>query len=245
MQHEMNVLNQPVGLLVPHWIAPKFPPYQAMIGRFCRVEPINPNRDALDLHEANCLDTEGKMWTYLPYGPFASFELYRGWLRVSVLTNDPQFYSIIDQQTNKSVGIAAYLRIDPKNGSIEVGHLNFSPLMQKTTIATEAMFLMMERAFNLGYRRYEWKCNALNQPSRRAAQRLGLSYEGVFRNATVSKGRNRDTAWYAAIDDEWPALAAAFEQWLSDDNFDEQGQQKVSLSSLTAPIVKQWDTSLL
>jgi RimJ/RimL family protein N-acetyltransferase len=121
-----------------------------------------------------------------------------------------------------------------------VGHLNFSPLMQKTAIATEAMFLMMQRAFSLGYRRYEWKCNALNKPSRRAAQRLGLSYEGVFRNATVSKGRNRDTAWYAAIDEEWPALQAAFKQWLDPTNFDAQGQQKVSLSSLTKDIVKNW-----
>jgi RimJ/RimL family protein N-acetyltransferase len=192
------------------------------------------------LYEANSLDKEGKMWTYLPYGPFASFELYRSWLRVSVLTSDPQFYAIIDKSTQKAIGVAAYLRIDPKNGSIEVGHLNFSPLMQKTAIATEAMFLMMQRAFNLGYRRYEWKCNALNKPSRLAAQRLGLSYEGVFRNATVSKGRNRDTAWYAAIDEEWPALQAAFKQWLEPQNFDAQGQQKVSLSSLTKDIVKNW-----
>jgi RimJ/RimL family protein N-acetyltransferase len=240
MNHEFNVLDQPVGLLVPHWVAPKFPPYQAMTGSFCRLEPLNPDRDSLALYAANSADKEGKMWTYLPYGPFASYELYRGWLRVSVLTVDPQFYSIIDQRTNKAVGIAAYLRIDPKNGSIEVGHLNFSPLMQKTAIATEAMYLMMERAFSLGYRRYEWKCNALNAPSRRAAQRFGFSYEGVFRQATVSKGRNRDTAWYAVIDEEWPLLSAAFKHWLADSNFDEQGQQKVSLSELTTAIVKNW-----
>jgi RimJ/RimL family protein N-acetyltransferase len=211
-----------------------------MEGRLCSIEPLVPDRDSITLYEANSLDKEGKMWTYLPYGPFASFELYRSWLRVSVLTSDPQFYAIIDKSTQKAIGVAAYLRIDPKNGSIEVGHLNFSPLMQKTAIATEAMFLMMQRAFNLGYRRYEWKCNALNKPSRRAAQRLGLSYEGVFRNATVSKGRNRDTAWYAAIDEEWPALQAAFKQWLEPQNFDAQGQQKVSLSSLTKDIVKNW-----
>ncbi len=240
MNQEFNILGQPVGSLVPQWVAPKFPPYQTMVGRFCRVEPLNPDRDSLALYEANSLDKEGKMWTYLPYGPFASFELYRGWLRVSVLTSDPQFYAIIDVQTNKAVGIAAYLRIDPKNGSVEVGHLNFSPLMQKSALATEAMYLMMKQAFSLGYRRYEWKCNALNEPSRRAAQRFGFSYEGVFRQATVSKGRNRDTAWYAVIDDEWPALDAAFEQWLADSNFDAHGRQKVSLSQLTAPIVKSW-----
>ena len=240
MPNQQNILGQPVGVLVPRWVAPKFPAYEAMEGRLCSIEPLVPDRDSITLYEANSLDKEGKMWTYLPYGPFASFELYRSWLRVSVLTSDPQFYAIIDKSTQKAIGVAAYLRIDPKNGSIEVGHLNFSPLMQKTAIATEAMFLMMQRAFSLGYRRYEWKCNALNKPSRLAAQRLGLSYEGVFRNATVSKGRNRDTAWYAAIDEEWPALQAAFKQWLDPTNFDAQGQQKVSLSSLTKDIVKNW-----
>ena len=240
MSQELNVLGQPVGFVVPNWSPPKFPPYQVMEGRFCKVAPLVPDRDAASLYEANSLDKDGRMWTYLPYGPFASFDLYRSWLRVSVLTSDPQFYAIIDNITQQAVGIAAYLRIDPKNGSIEVGHLNFSPRLQKTPIATEAMYLMMKQAFELGYRRYEWKCNALNKPSRKAAQRLGLSYEGVFRQATVSKGRNRDTAWYAAIDEEWPALQAAFEQWLAVSNFDEQGKQKISLSQLTAPIVKNW-----
>ena len=236
MPNQQNILGQPVGVLVPRWVAPKFPAYEAMEGRLCSIEPLVPDRDSITLYVANSLDKEGKMWTYLPYGPFASFDLYRSWLSVFVLTSD----AIIDKSTQKAIGVAAYLRIDPKNGSIEVGHLNFSPLMQKTAIATEAMFLMMQRAFSLGYRRYEWKCNALNKPSRRAAQRLGLSYEGVFGNATVSKGRNRDTAWYAAIDEEWPALQAAFKQWLDPTNFDAQGQQKVSLSSLTKDIVKNW-----
>lgn len=240
MPNQINTLGQPVGALVPRWVAPKFPPYEAMEGRLCRIEPLVPDRDSIALYEANSLDKEGKMWTYLPYGPFASFEIYRSWLRVSVLTTDPQFYVIIDNVTQKAVGTVAYLRIDPKNGSIEVGHLNFSPLLQKTPLATEAMYLMMKRAFELGYRRYEWRCNALNLASRHAAQRIGLSFEGVLRQATVSKGRNRDTAWYAAIDEEWPLLKAAFKQWLDPDNFDEQGQQRVSLSSLTKPIVKHW-----
>ena len=240
MTRELNVLGQEVGLLVANWTPPLFPSYEVMEGRLCRVASVVPDRDAASLYQANSLDKEGRMWTYLPYGPFASFDLYRSWLRVSVLTADPQFYAIIDKTTNQAIGIAAYLRIEPKNGSIEVGHLNFSPLLQKTPIATEAMYLMMKRAFDLGYRRYEWKCNALNKPSRHAAQRLGLSYEGVFRQATVSKGRNRDTAWYAAIDEEWPALKTAFEQWLAVSNFDEQGKQKLSLSALTAPIVKNW-----
>ena len=122
-------------------------------------------------------------------------------------------------------------------GAIEVGHLNFSPLLQRRPGATEAMFLMMKWAFEAGYRRYEWKCNALNQPSRDAAMRLGLSYEGVFRQATISKGRNRDTAWYAAIDGEWPALKAAFETWLAPENFDADGRQRQSLSALTGPVL--------
>jgi RimJ/RimL family protein N-acetyltransferase len=135
------------------------------------------------------------------------------------------------------VGVASYLRISPSAGAIEVGHIHFSPLLQHTPAATEAMFLMMRRVFELGYRRYEWKCDALNAPSRRAAQRLGFSFEGIFRQAIVVKGRNRDTAWYACIDREWPALREAYQRWLDPANFDEQGHQRVSLSSLTAPIL--------
>jgi RimJ/RimL family protein N-acetyltransferase len=136
-----------------------------------------------------------------------------------------------------AAGVSSYLRISPSAGAIEVGHIHFSPLLQHTPAATEAMFLMMRRVFELGYRRYEWKCDALNAPSRRAAQRLGFSFEGVFRQAIVVKGRNRDTAWYACIDGEWPALREAYERWLDPANFDEQGRQRLSLSSLTAPIL--------
>jgi RimJ/RimL family protein N-acetyltransferase len=135
--------------------------------------------------------------------------------------------------------VASYLRIEPASGSIEVGHINYSPLLQRTPAATEAMYLMMQRVFDLGYRRYEWKCDALNARSRAAAQRLGLSFEGVFRQATVYKGRNRDTAWYAAIDQEWPALQAAFLQWLDPANFDEDGRQRLRLADLTSPVLKQ------
>jgi RimJ/RimL family protein N-acetyltransferase len=177
------------------------------------------------------------MWTYLGVGSFDSFETYRAYVEKVSQTADPQFYAIVDAASTRAVGVGAYLRIDPGNGSIEVGHLAFSPLLQKTPAATEAMYLMMRQAFELGYRRYEWKCNALNAPSRRAAQRLGFSNEGVFRQATVDKGRNRDTAWYAMIDSEWPALEAAFRKWLDPANFDEQGRQRVSLSDLTAPIL--------
>ena len=209
-----------------------------MQGRFCRLEPLNVEVHARALHEANTLDREGRNWTYLPYGPFDGFDSYHAWLSKMSAGSDPLFYVIVDQPSNQVVGLAAYLRIDPANGSIEVGHLNFSPLLQQKPAATEAMFLMMQMAFTLGYRRYEWKCNALNEPSRRAALRLGLSYEGIFRQAGVPKGHNRDTAWFAAIDQEWAELDAAFTRWLAADNFDAQGRQKISLSVLTRPVLK-------
>jgi RimJ/RimL family protein N-acetyltransferase len=173
------------------------------------------------------------MWTYLAYGPFETLEAYRGWVEASCRGPDPMFFAIVDQSSGKAVGVASYMRIDPASGSIEVGHLAYSPLLQRSPAATEAMFLMMRNAFDLGYRRYEWKCNALNAPSRAAAQRLGFTYEGIFRQHTVHKGRNRDTAWYAAIDSEWPALREAFTRWLDAANFDAQGRQKTRLSELT------------
>jgi RimJ/RimL family protein N-acetyltransferase len=145
----------------------------------------------------------------------------------------------VELATGRPVGVASYLRINPAWGSIEVGGLHFSPRMQRSPIATEAMFLMMQRAFELGYRRYEWKCDALNAPSRAAAERLGLSYEGTFRQALVYRQRNRDTAWFAAIDAEWPALRAAFTRWLAPENFDASGRQRSRLSDLTRPIREQ------
>ena len=238
----MNIVSQaggrvqPTGTPLPNWSQPPLPPRTSMSGRYCRVEPMD-ERFAADLFAANQLDREGLNWTYLPYGPFATEEDYRRWLRDACFGGDPLFHVIVDPATNTAVGVASYLRIDPKAGSIEVGHINFSPLLQRTPAATEAMYLMMRRAFELGYRRYEWKCDALNAPSRAAAQRLGFSYEGTFRQATVYKGRNRDTAWYAAIDAEWPALRRAFETWLAPDKFDSKGRQLTRLSDLTAPIL--------
>ena len=183
------------------------------------------------------MDREGRMWTYLPYGPFDSFEIYRAWLEEMSRRSDPLFFAIIDRGTDQAVGLASYLRIDPAAGSIEVGHLHYSPLLQRTPAATEAMFLMMERALTMGYRRYEWKCDSLNAPSRAAALRLGFSFEGIFRQATVVKGRNRDTAWFAAIDREWPALKEAFQRWLAPENFDADGKQRERLSDLTRRVL--------
>ncbi|MCK9200536.1 MAG: GNAT family N-acetyltransferase [Gallionella sp.] len=240
MHPDTNPLGQPIGFPVPDWKSAARPVRKSMAGRFCRLEPLDAAQHAADLYAANALDAEGRNWTYLPYGPFDSLASYRAWVEQVSATTDPLFFAIVSLATNKAVGVASFLRIDPANGSIEVGHLNFSPLMQRTPVATEAMHLMMKEAFALGYRRYEWKCNALNQPSRQAAQRLGLSFEGIFRQAAVNKGRNRDTAWYAAIDKEWPALDDTFRAWLSPDNFDDAGIQRVALSRLTESIlVKQ------
>ena len=210
-----------------------------MAGRTCRVEPIDPARHAQDLHAANAIDPSRRNFTYLSIGPFDTFDAYREWMASAVKSEDPLFHAIVDTATGKAVGIATYMRIDPKNGVIEVGHLNYSPLLQRKPAATEAMYLMMKRAFELGYRRYEWKCDSLNAASRAAAQRLGFSYEGVFRQAGIYKGRSRDTAWYAMIDSEWPELDTAFRRWLDPANFDEQGRQRERLSDLTAPVLKQ------
>jgi RimJ/RimL family protein N-acetyltransferase len=234
---EVNALGQPLGSRVDGWKPPPPPPREPMAGRTCRLEPLDVERHAADLHAANALDTEHRNWTYLPYGPFATLDDYVAWLSRVATVADPQFYAIIDLASGTAAGVASYLRIDPAAGSIEVGHINYSPRLQRTVAATEAMYLMMRRAFELGYRRYEWKCNVLNVPSRAAALRLGFSYEGIFRQARVDKGRNRDTAWYAMIDHEWPALDRAFTKWLDPSNFDAQGRQLMALSALTGPVL--------
>ncbi|MDD5140699.1 MAG: GNAT family protein [Verrucomicrobiales bacterium] len=236
MQHLLpinNALGQPIGFPLPNWKPPETPSREPMAGRFCRVEPLNPNLHAASLHDACALDAEGRMWTYLPYGPFATPDSYQAWAEEICRRGDLLFYAIIDRATDRAVGVASYLRIDPANGSIEVGHIAYSPLLQRTPAATEAMFLMMERAFTLGYRRYEWKCDALNGPSCAAARRLGFSFEGVFRQAAIYRGRNRDTAWFSVIDREWPALRDAFQRWLHPTNFDEHGKQRARLSAMT------------
>jgi RimJ/RimL family protein N-acetyltransferase len=189
-----NTLGQPVGEPLPGWAPPPVPSRISLQGRYCTLEPLSAQRHGADLFAALSLDTTGAGWTYLPYGPFESVAAYAAWLAVQEQASDPLFFTIIDTQTGKPVGLCSYLRIDAAAGCIEVGHLHFSPLLQSTAAATEAMYLMMKHAFELGYRRYEWKCDALNAPSRRAAQRFGFSFEGVFRQARVIKGRNRDTA---------------------------------------------------
>jgi RimJ/RimL family protein N-acetyltransferase len=239
MAHTFNDLGQPIGLPLPGWTPPPHPTRETTEGRFCRLEPLDPNRHAAALFAANAADKAGRNWTYLPYGPFRTLASYRDWISSFCLGNDPLFFAIVDRADAQPVGVASYLRIAPASGSIEVGGINYSPRLQRTPAATEAMYLLMERALELGYRRYEWKCDALNAASRAAAQRLGFSFEGIFRQATVYKGRSRDTAWYAIIDAEWPALRAAFLAWLDPSNFDETGHQRTRLADLTRPVLKQ------
>lgn len=218
---------------VPGWQNPPRPDWQSMAGRFVRVELFDPERHAADLFAANSADDA--IWDYLPYGPFDGFAAYRHWAETMAGKPDPKFYALIDLATGRGGGVASYLRIDPAMGSIEVGHINLAPVLQRTAAATEAMFLMISWAFDAGYRRFEWKCDALNLPSRRAAERLGFRHEGTFRQAAVVKGRNRDTAWYAIIDKDWPAVKAGFDTWLAPANFDPDGRQIRRLADLTDP----------
>ncbi len=227
---EANALGQAVGWPVADWREAAWPPKTDLQGRFCRLEPLQAERHGPALFAAMGADAEARNWTYLSYGPFADYADYYGWLAEQQWRRDPHFYAIVDAVSGEALGVAAYLRIDPAMGCIEVGHLNFSPLLQRRPAATEAMYLLMRQAFELGYRRYEWKCDALNLPSQRAAQRLGFRFEGVFRQAMVYKGRNRDTAWFSILDQEWPALRQGFEAWLSADNFDAAGGQRRTLA---------------
>lgn len=202
-------------------------------GRFCRIEPFDIDAHADDLFEAFALNTSGANWTYLSYEPTDTVAGLRKIMAAGWQGDDPLFHTIVDQATNKPVGVAALMRIDKANGVIEVGNIHYSEHLKQRPAATEAMFLLMRRVFKeLGYRRYEWKCDSLNAPSRAAAARLGFSYEGLFRQAVVYKARNRDTAWFSIIDEEWPALEAAYEAWLSQDNIGADGQQKRRLQDL-------------
>lgn len=232
MNEHTNRLGQPVGFLLPDWQPRPWPPRTPMHGRTCHLEPLDPARHADELYRAYSEDTDGRLWTYLSYGPFSSLAAFRTHLDKMSIEDDPLLYTIINHTSGQAEGVAGYLRITPAHGVIEVGHIHYAPCLQKTVVATEAMYLMMRRAFDeLSYRRYEWKCDALNAASRRAALRLGFTFEGIFRQAIVYKGRNRDTAWFSITDGEWPAIKQAFETWLDPTNFDDKGQQRQPLTA--------------
>ncbi len=201
-----------------------------MVGRYCSVVPLSLDH-ADDLYTAFRADEENRIWTYLPNGPYNDPADFRAWVNEAIQKDDPLMHAIVVDGC--ALGHASYLRITPASASIEVGFINLSPALQRTRAATEFQFLMMQRTFDeLGYRRYEWKCDALNAPSRKAAERLDFTYEGTFRQATHYKGRNRDTAWFSIIDNEWPGLKQRFERWLAPENFDDTGTQKRGLSAV-------------
>jgi len=210
---------------------------KVLAGPTVEMHPINISEQAASLFElSHSSDAGFKVWDYLGYGPFANRKEFDTWLQDKAQSKDPLFYAIYDKQHERFAGVASYLRIDPPNASIEIGHIWFAPVLQNTRQATEALFLLMRHAFDeLGYRRLEWKCNALNKGSRSAARRLGFTFEGIFYRSMIVKGCNRDTAWYSIIDSEWPAISKNFDTWLSADNFDTDGKQKTSLSQLNNP----------
>ncbi len=222
------------------WSPPPFPPHSELTGRYVRLEPLS-HAHIPELWAAH--EGQGHVWEYIPAGPFDSEAALGAWVdQVRVLPDPMQF--AVRMEEGMLGGTLSLLRINPNAGSIEVGYIVFTPRLQRTREATEAIYLTIKWAFEAGYRRFEWKCNAANIPSRRAAERFGLSFEGVFRQAAVVKGRNRDTAWFAAIDSEWPELRAAFERWLHPDNFDATCTQQVRLGDLTGPILVARDPAL-
>lgn len=215
------------------WTPARLPEKAPLEGSTVVLEPINPEQHANALFRSTVGESE--LWKHLAYGPFATQAVFTSWLQERAVADDPLFYAIVDRAAGGARGMASFLRMDPEHGVIEIGHIWFAPTLQRTRQATEAIFLLARHAFDdLGYRRLEWKCDSLNTPSRRAAERFGFVFEGIFRQHMVVKGRNRDTAWYAMTDGDWPARRAAFEAWLSPDNFKSDGGQRRSLAEVRA-----------
>jgi RimJ/RimL family protein N-acetyltransferase len=211
------------------------PERAALVGAHVRLEPVEPGAHAESLYRlSHARPEDAVLWTYLAYGPFEDQAAFERWLAERARSRDPLFFAIVPQDSGAAAGMASYMNIVPANGTIEIGHIWFAPPLQKSRAASEAIYLLARHVFDeLGYRRLEWKCDALNQPSMRAARRFGFTYEGTFRQHMVVKGRNRDTAWFALLDREWPAVRSAFERWLAPANFDAAGRQRSALSDLT------------
>ena len=213
------------------WIPARTPERTPIQGETVRLEPVDPARHAVDLFAASA--GSPNLWDYLAYGPFEDQAVFTGWLKERASSSDPLFYAVVDRASGKAQGMASLMRIKPEHGVIEVGHIWFAPVLQRTRHASEAIYLLARYAFDdLGHRRLEWKCDSLNGPSRRAAERFGFVFEGIFRQHMVVKGRNRDTAWFSITDGEWPARRAAFEAWLSPENFDAEGRQLRTLAQI-------------
>ncbi|MEL6418757.1 MAG: GNAT family protein [Pseudomonadota bacterium] len=231
-----------LGVPLDGWTPPRAPEGVTITGQYTALEMLDPERHVAALHDHYAGHDD--LWDYMSVGPFSSAALYREWVEEAVVDLNTVFYAIQDRKDDGFKGVASYLRIDPPMGSLEIGNICFSPSMKRSRVATEALYLMMAWAFDAGYRRVEWKCNALNLPSRRAAQRLGFSYEGVFRQMMIVKGRNRDTAWFAVTDQDWPSLRDAFSRWLDPLNFDGRGDQRIALSDLTRSVRVSEDPAL-
>jgi RimJ/RimL family protein N-acetyltransferase len=231
-----NELGQPVGRTLDGFEPARLPRNEILEGDWCQLTPLSSKAHASDLFAAFAHDADGRDWTYLPYGPFADLSAFEAWLGSVEAAADPFFYAVLEKQSTRAVGLLSLMRMVPAHACIEVGHVHFAPAIQRTAAATEAVFLACAYAFDeLGYRRMEWKCDALNERSRRAAQRLGFEFEGVFRQHLVYKDRNRDTAWYAITDREWPAVRRTQERWLAKTNFDPAGNQLTALGATRDP----------
>jgi len=216
-----------------NWHAARAPSRDTLQGRTVRLESLNPARHGDGLWQAlQGPDSDPLLWDYLPYGPFNERADFDTWLSRNAASQDPLFFAVTEQSSGQVQGLLSYLTIAPQHGSIEIGHICYGRVMQRSVQATEVIYLLGKWAFANGYRRLEWKCNNDNARSKRAAERFGFSYEGLFRQHMVIKDRNRDTAWFSIIDSEWPALATGYERWLALDNFDPEGQQKQRLEQL-------------
>lgn len=237
MEQKKNEYGQPIGETLPNWSPRRPPDNVSLLGSFCALEPLNAQLHGADLFEAYSTATDGADWTYMFAGPFEDFGQYQTYVNAAAASTDPKHYAVIDPKLGKAVGTLSLMRIDPNNGVIEVGNVAFSPLLKQTPASTEAQFLLMQYVFDeLRYRRYEWKCDALNAPSRKAADRLGFTFEGIFRQAVIYKGRSRDTAWFSITDAEWLLLKSAYQAWLSSENFFDDGRQRRSLSDIRAAL---------
>jgi RimJ/RimL family protein N-acetyltransferase len=220
-----------------NWTPASSPTRSAIDGDLVRLEVLDPERHAVSLFSSSHVPGADGLWAYLPYGPFAGQAEFTAWLEQRAASADPLFFAVIDRESMRALGMASFLRIEPAHGVIEIGHIWFAPELQRTRQATEAIFLLARTAFDdLGYRRLEWKCDSLNLPSRRAAERFGFTYEGIFRQHMIVRGRNRDTAWFSMTDGEWPSRKAAFEAWLAPENFGSAGQQRRSLVAVRKSI---------
>ncbi|MFU9137997.1 GNAT family N-acetyltransferase [Erwinia tasmaniensis] len=232
MSQRFNEFNQPIGPALPDWQPARMPERQTLKGSYCRLEPLDVAKHSGDLYAAYAFAADGRDWTYLTDERPSTPEAFRHWLAQRAAEKNVITFTILCAKRNRAMGLASYMRIDRDNGSIELGGLTWSPLMKRTIIGTEALYLMLKYTFELGYRRCEWKCDALNAPSRASAERLGFQYEGTFRQMMTRKGRSRDTQWFSILDSEWPAINRAITCWLDRENFDPQGQQIQRLQTL-------------